>query len=158
VSEVEPKQPQGWFRHHFPAVEPYGICSFLPGASVYTSAKAVIEAADTEAQAGDRLDTPDVVKVVFFVAVFLGADSGVLVLRQAFAKPLLIVSLIGVVAQSMHICFPSHVLEVVAPGPLPMAILAGFGLIASSASSLKRAPAVAHGCMTQRSASHFVPE
>jgi len=77
------------------------------------------------------INTPGWVMAAFATAVFFGfLGSLALVLRKRWAKPLLLISLIGIVAQLTYNLFISNALEVYGPGAviMPMMVLI-FGLV-----------------------------
>ncbi len=71
--------------------------------------------------------------IAFFLAVFGGAIGSLgLVLKKAWAKPVLLISLIGIVVQMFHSIFIAKTTEVYGPGSLIMPImvmLIGIGLV-----------------------------
>ncbi|MBQ0768456.1 MAG: hypothetical protein KBT58_04140 [Bizionia sp.] len=77
------------------------------------------------------INTPGWVMAAFATAVFFGfLGSLALVLRKRWAKPLLLISLIGIVVQLTYNLFISNALEVYGPGAviMPMMVLI-FGLV-----------------------------
>ena len=76
------------------------------------------------------INTPGWVMAAFATAVFFGfLGSLALVLRKRWAKPLLLISLTGIVVQLTYNLFISNALEVYGPGAIimPMMVLI-FGL------------------------------
>ncbi|WP_416308464.1 hypothetical protein [Neptunicella sp. SCSIO 80796] len=62
--------------------------------------------------------------VAFAVAVFAGAlGSLLLVIKKASAKPILVLSLIGVLVQMYHSLFMSNSIEVYGPGAMVMPVM-----------------------------------
>lgn len=77
------------------------------------------------------INTPGWVMAAFATAVFFGfLGSLALLLRKSWAKPLLLISLIGIITQLTYNLFISKALEVYGPGAIimPMLVLI-FGFI-----------------------------
>ncbi|TYB76722.1 hypothetical protein ES676_05100 [Bizionia saleffrena] len=77
------------------------------------------------------INTPDWVMAAFATAVFFGfLGSVALLLRTKWAKPLLLISLIGITIQLTYNLFISNALEVYGPGAIimPMMVLV-FGFV-----------------------------
>ncbi len=87
-------------------------------------------AAPPEAQRDLYLGTPVWATAAFAVAVFGGTLGCILLLmRKAWAVPVLILSLVGIATQMFHAFFLSPALEVLGAGGLVMPILVTAGAI-----------------------------
>ncbi len=85
---------------------------------------------------------PAWVTAAFAIAVFGGALGCVLLLLQKkWAKPVLVISLIGVLSQMSHSFFMSNSFDVYGPGGMVMplmVIIVGFGLVFFAKLAIKR--------------------
>ena len=117
----------------------FGFAIFVATISVYNNQQALLDAGLTQEQADIQLATPGWVYVAFCVAVTCGVAGCVaLLLRKKMAVQLVAVSLVGVLAQNTYTYLLSDVVKVMGPGPSPLVILVGIGLIPWAMSARKK--------------------
>jgi len=106
-----------------------GVGSFIQNMMMSEEALQALPQAEQDLYA----NYPNWTKVAFFVAVFGGAIGSLgLLLRKAWSRSILIVSLVAVIAQMIHSLFIAKAMDVYGPGAaiMPvMIILFGFFLV-----------------------------
>lgn len=97
-----------------------GVSAFIMDAMMTEEAIAALPDAERELYGKFPLWT----KIAYFLAVFGGTLGAIgLVAKKKWAKPVLIISLIGVVVQMFHSLFIAGSMEVYGPGSLAMPIM-----------------------------------
>jgi hypothetical protein len=90
-----------------------GVSAFIMDITMSEEAKAALPTAEQALYTRYPLWT----KIAYFIAVFGGAIGAMgLVIKKKWAKPMLIVSLIGVIVQMFHSLFIAGSMEVYGPG------------------------------------------
>ncbi|MEQ8546302.1 MAG: hypothetical protein RIC03_00235 [Cyclobacteriaceae bacterium] len=97
-----------------------GVAAFIVDITTSEEAIAALPAAERELYGKFPVWT----KVAYFIAVFAGTLGAIgLVLKKKWAKPVLIVSLVGVIVQMLHSLFIADSMEVYGPGAVVMPVM-----------------------------------
>lgn len=107
-----------------------GLIAFVLSLTMLGNREALEKAEFKEEQIDLMLSTPGWVTIAFGVAVIFGVLGCIaLVMKKKLAIPLLIISLLGVLAQNAYIFFMSDTVKVMGIGASPLIILAAIALV-----------------------------
>ena len=107
--------------------------------AVYTTPEALEGAGLNEEQIELALGTPTWVNIAFGIAVIFGVLGCVaLVVKKQVAVPLLIISLLGVLAQNCYMYILSDAVKIMGVGASPMVIAGAIALIPFAIMGTKR--------------------
>ncbi|MCR9201759.1 MAG: hypothetical protein NXI04_24195 [Planctomycetaceae bacterium] len=108
----------------------FGLVVFLLFQTVYTTKEALTEAGLTEAQVELTLATPGWVHVAFGLAVIFGVLGSIaMLMKSSLTIPLLLISLIGVLAQNTYVYLLSDTVKVMGVGASPFVIVGAIAVI-----------------------------
>ncbi len=108
----------------------FGLAVFVMAITVFRNREALVDAGLNEEQVELTLSTPTWVNIAFGVAVVFGVLGCVaLLMRKKLAIPLLLLSLLGVIAQNTYMYLLSDTVSIMGVGASPMVILVAIALI-----------------------------
>ena len=108
----------------------FGLVVFVLAVTVFRDREALEDAGLNEQQVELTLATPAWVNVAFATAVIFGVLGCLaLLIKSKRAVPMLIISLVGVLAQNTYMYFLSDTVQVMGVGASPMVIVGAIALI-----------------------------
>jgi hypothetical protein len=108
----------------------FGLAVFAMAMTMFNSREALEKAGLDGRQVELTLSTPTWVNIAFGVAVIFGVLGCIaLLMKKKVAVPLLVVSLLGVIAQNTYMYFLSDTVEIMGVGASPLVIAGAIALV-----------------------------